>query len=97
MLDIDHDHGCSPTRAKLASYCEDLLFLAEEDYDTAIIGLVELPTGFEVVAYSRNRVIEVLESNGMSHEEANEYFEFNIAGAHMGDLTPVLIDERFAE
>ena len=30
----------------------------------------------------------------MSHEEAVEYFEFNIVGAWIGDDTPCFIDRR---
>ena len=28
----------------------------------------------------------------MTHEEAEEYFEFNIAGAYVGENTPTYID-----
>ena len=31
----------------------------------------------------------------MDYEEATEYFDFNVAGAYMGDSTPVFLDDEF--
>jgi len=44
-----------------------------------------------VALYDRERCIEVLMASGPStREEAEEYFEFNVAGAWVGDLTPLI-------
>jgi len=31
--------------------------------------------------------------DGMEHEDAMEYFYFNMAGAHVGDLTPIFVND----
>ena len=53
-------------------------------HDNAIIGTVG-----EKVLYDMDVIIRNLESDGMTHEEAVEYFYFNIEGSHMGERTPV--------
>jgi hypothetical protein len=63
----------------------DLLFA--DGYDDCIIGL-SFREDKLVVLYSTLKVIENL-MEAMSEEEAWEFFEFNIAGAYMGERTPV--------
>jgi|DEB0MinimDraft_6_1074348.scaffolds.fasta_scaffold03544_3 hypothetical protein len=44
------------------------------------------------VVYSIERMLAILmERDGMSMEEAIEYFDFNIGGAYMGEMTPVYV------
>lgn len=44
------------------------------------------------MAYDRDMCIDVLmERDGMDWNGANEYFDFNVAGAYMGEMTPVFI------
>lgn len=71
---------------------EDLAFLDEalfaDGFDEALIGYVQ--RGAMMVAlYDTRKCIEILiTSEGMSEEEALEYFEYNILGAWVGDGTP---------
>jgi hypothetical protein len=45
--------------------------------------------GIQAICYDEDKVIEILmERDGMTYEEAVEYFEFNIAGAWVGESTP---------
>ena len=45
------------------------------------------------VAYDTNKCIKILMSRDkMSREEAIEYFEYNVAGAYVGDHTPSFIE-----
>lgn len=67
---------------------EGLLFA--DGFDDAIIGVAERIGMEPVVAYDTNKIIEIL-SRDMTEDEAVEYFEFNILGAHMGERTPVFI------
>ena len=70
---------------KLVKLDPDLLFA--DGYDDCIMGLTfrdEKP----VVLYSADRVIEKL-SKDMTEEEALEFFDFNIAGAYVGERTPM--------
>ena len=39
--------------------------------------------------YSKSLCINILISQGMTEEEALEYFEFNVSSAWLGDMTPI--------
>ncbi len=41
-----------------------------------------------VALYDRKKCIEILEKQGMTKEEAYEYFDYNVIGAWMGKSTP---------
>ena len=43
------------------------------------------------MAYDTNKCIKILMKN-MTHEEAMEYFDFNVGGAYMGEYTPAFIE-----
>lgn len=67
---------------------EDALFLTEEFYDEAIIGVDYSGR----IVYDIAKIIEVLQtSDGMTEDEACEYFEYNIAGAYVGPMTPIFV------
>lgn len=57
--------------------------------EEALVGIGKRFT-HPVAVYSRAKVLEILQRN-MSEEEAFEYFDFNIAGAHVGENTPVFL------
>lgn len=44
-----------------------------------------------VAVYSKAKVLEILQRD-MSEEEAQECFDFNIAGAYVGEATPIFLD-----
>jgi hypothetical protein len=56
--------------------------------DEAIIGCMSAFGRPIVVLYDRERALACLMAQGMDEEEAIEYFEFNVAGAWIGDYTP---------
>lgn len=63
-----------------------------DGFDDAIIGIAER-IGMEIiVAYDKDKIIEILMKD-MDYEEAIEYYEFNILGAWMGDFTPIFIEK----
>jgi len=62
-------------------------------YDSAIIGIAERCGQPDVLAYSVTRIVDQLVSEGMTYEEAGEYFSFNISGAYVGETTPVFIHD----
>jgi hypothetical protein len=70
---------------------EPLLFA--DGFDDAIIGLAEGFGGNLAIAYDKQKMLAKLVSDGMSEEEAVEYFDFNIAGAYVGIHTPIYIDK----
>ena len=74
----------------------DLLFLSDEEFDEAIIGVAERIGQSAVVAYDTTKLVEIL-SRTMSVDEAYEYFEFNILGAYVGERTPMFVTTAFKQ
>jgi hypothetical protein len=71
--------------------CGEDALLFMDGHDDAIIGVAERDGAF-VVVYDQKRVLRKLcQRDGMDDEEAEEFFEFNIAGAFMGDQTPIFM------
>ncbi len=62
-----------------------------DGFDDAIMGITEVPDGYRV-CYDIGRILELLiTDHGMDEVEAIEYFDFNIAGAYVGSLTPIFV------
>lgn len=68
--------------------------LKMDGFDDCIVGVVDRYGQEPIFCYSGRMVIERLMSQGMSEEEALEYFEFNQLGAWLGNETPCFIWER---
>jgi hypothetical protein len=69
---------------------EELLFA--DGFDDCIIGV---SSGFDSaykIVYDIGKIIDRLIADGMSSEEAEEYFDFNILGAYVGDRTPLYVN-----
>ena len=63
--------------------------------EDAIIGIVEEFGNGPRVLYSKNKIIWKLCSlDGMTVEEAHEYYEYNILGLHAGAQNAVFLDMR---
>lgn len=61
--------------------------LLADGFEEALIGYVEIFN--KVIAlYDREKCLSILEEKGCSPEEAEEYFQFNVIGAWMGEKTP---------
>lgn len=59
-------------------------------YERAIIGQDDASLR---VVYSADKIIEIL-SEEMTPEEAEEFYEYNILGAYMGEMTPIYVSEH---
>ena len=47
-----------------------------------------------VAVYSMSKCLDILmERDGMTDEEAMEYFTFNVTGAYVGENTPVFLED----
>lgn len=69
----------------------DILFC--DGHDNAFIGLMwRFGHTAPIAAYSRPTIIKNLMSEGMTHDDAEEFFEFNIIGAWVGEGTPCFIE-----
>ena len=81
-------------REHLDDMFEGLLFLSEREFDAAILGVAERIGMSPIVAYDTAKILDILcERDGMEVDEALEYFEFNIAGAYVGERTPIFIGQ----
>ena len=67
--------------------------LLADGFDDAIIGMAERMNLGPVVAYSKEKMVDIMMNrDGMSWLEAVEYYEYNIRGAWVGEFGPVFID-----
>ena len=61
------------------------------DMKEAIVGVGARKKGPICLLLDRDKCIEILQGQGMDEEEAIEFFEFNTAGAYMGESTPIFV------
>jgi hypothetical protein len=62
--------------------------LKADGFDNCIIGV----TTKGCIAYNANAMIDqMVEKDGMSYEEAIEFFDYNIDGAYVGEYTPTYV------
>lgn len=66
----------------------DETFLRADGYDSAVIGV----TNGRLV-YSVSKVLNILQKD-MPYNEAREFFDFNIAGAYVGEKTPLWVEDE---
>ena len=65
--------------------------LYADGFEDAIIG-VGRQFNTEVVIYDEDKCLEILVlRDQMTPEEAEEFFEFNVVGAYVGDHTPIFV------
>jgi hypothetical protein len=69
-----------------------------DGFDDCVIG-VSYRAGMEpVLAYSIEKVIsKLVERDGMTHEEAVEYFDYNICSSWLGEGTPAFISSTLLQ
>ena len=69
--------------------------LLADGFEEALIGY-GYQFNYPIAVYSRSKCMEILMDDGiMDYEEAMEYFDFNVAGAYMGESTPVFLEDEF--
>lgn len=62
-----------------------------DSFDTALIGTAHRVGQGLLLVYSVDGILDVLERQGMSPEEAQEWFDYNIEGAYLGPGTPIYV------
>lgn len=77
--------------------CEDEGILLADGFEDAFIGI-----GWQFntprATYDRQKCIDVLMTrDGMSEEDAEDYFSFNVIGAWVGDKTPIFLHRMTVE
>ena len=79
---IDKEH--------LMQVLEEEECLTADGFDDALVGCTY---GANVVAvYDIQRMIEVLVNEGMDHDDAVEFLEYNVVSAYLGDKTPLYVN-----
>lgn len=69
-------------------------FLQADGFDQALLGVVMDFNSKPRLVYSRYTCIEILmQRDEMSKEEADEYFDYNVAGSYVGERTPIWLDD----
>lgn len=81
----------SPEDMKLVIADLDDEILFADGFEDALIGYVSRCSSPITALYDRAKCIDILmERDGMTHEEAEEYFQYNVEGAWVGEYTPFL-------
>jgi hypothetical protein len=68
-----------------------------ENMDAALIGLGYIGQADPVAVYSRARIYSKLMTDGLSQQDADEYFFGKFVAVQAGALTPVIIDDMGEE
>tara|TARA_R110001592_G_scaffold302863_1_gene574840 strand:- start:616 stop:864 length:249 start_codon:yes stop_codon:yes gene_type:complete len=72
--------------------------LKADGYNAAIMGIVQRCGQEPVILYDTDKVLEILVyRDGMTYDEAVEFFEFNVLGAWVGDETPAFYSKASLE
>jgi hypothetical protein len=66
--------------------------LLADGFEEAFLGVSEVFGRPPLATYDRDKCIDILvERDGMTYEEAVEYFDYNVTGAWVGDGTPIYL------
>ena len=69
-----------------------------DGFDNAIIGVGGRCNTDPMIVYDYDKMVKVLVTrDDMSYEEAEEYIDFNIVGAWIGDTTPIIVTKKNIE
>jgi hypothetical protein len=80
------------SREELAEqFGDDILLM--DGFDDCVVGVVEQFGRPPIVCYDRDKVIRKMVADGMTYEEAEEFFEYNQIGAWVGDRTPCFLTQ----
>ena len=77
---------------ELIEYYQDEEFLIADGFNDAIIGVDE--SSMRII-YSEKKCIYILMSQGMTQEDAIEFFDFNVRGSYVGEQTPIWCSDFF--
>ena len=72
----------------IAEINEDMLFA--DGFDDALIGYIERAGMPSIACYDKYKCVDIL-AEDMNHEEALEYFYFNVLGSYVGENTPCFL------
>jgi hypothetical protein len=65
--------------------------LKMDGFDDCIAGVIERIGQEPIICYDKTKVLDQMVKDGMTYEEAVEYFEYNQLGAWVGERTPCFL------
>lgn len=90
----DENFKDAPTRSDIQEYLEsrDETVLLCDGFDEAFIGLSQRINEPLLAVYSYDKMVDVLmKRDGMEHDDAVDYLDFNVLGAWVGEQTPIIV------
>lgn len=74
------------------SVLEGTTAMKADDLDSCIIGIASRSGQPDLIVYDSDKIIDLLmERDGMEFSDAVDFFQFNIAGAWVGEGTPLFL------
>ena len=81
---------------EISSIYPDIVYFPE--YTPALLGIAHQFGSEPKLVYDYNGVLAIIMLDGdMLLEEAQDHFEFNVAGTYAGPTTPILMERRLLE
>ena len=69
-----------------------------DGFDSAMIGVGERNNTDSMIVYDYDKMVDVLVMrDGMAQEEAEEYLDYNVVCAWIGDTTPIILKNKSIE
>jgi hypothetical protein len=66
--------------------------MVADGFEDALVGITAVPAGGYLAVYDMEKCLEVLETrDGMTPDDAEEYFAYNVLRAYVGPNTPLFI------
>lgn len=81
-------------RKELVEQTGDESLLFADGFDSCIVGVTE-DNPMKVVYNAEKIVKTIMKKDKMKQDEAWEYFYFNIAGAYVGERTPIYVTTKY--
>ena len=73
------------------NYPDETILLAD-GFDRAFIGVGRIFNGPAIAVYDSAMCITMLRESGMTQEEAEDYFGYNVIGSYVGEKTPMFVE-----
>ncbi len=88
------DMSAENLREQISNWAEEreTEVLLADGFEDAFLGFGTQFTSQPVAIYDRAKCLQILvDRDGMTEDEALEYFEFNVTGAYVGEQTPIFM------
>ena len=77
----------------ISKFSEEYDLVTMDGFDNCLVGVVERFGQNAIACYDKAKVLKKLEKEGMSANEAEEFFYFNQLGSWVGENTPCFLNK----